>query len=110
MSANNEAAERVAVAAEAAYMASDYGHPSFRRIAAMLLSEGMTEHEAESILKSKHARWADDSQGRGIGKGTTSAAFKRYYDRKKERGFDWLQEGREMAWETPSDLEQVGDA
>jgi hypothetical protein len=101
-----EAAQRVADAAETAYMADAYGPDEFRKVARFLLAKGHSEREAEAILKSKHMRWADDSEGRGHGKRTGSAAFKRYYDGVRSlpsRG-DWLEEGRVLAAETPSDL------
>ena len=98
----------VAEATEIAYMADDYGTRGMERIAAYLLTNGHSDHEAEAIMKSKHLRWADDSQGRGIGRTTTFAAFKRYYEANVAGGFDWIAEGKTLAAETISDLHSVG--
>ena len=96
--------EAVAQAAEfgGAYMAEDYGPDGFRRAADFLLKQGHSEHEAYSILMSKHMRWAEDSEGQGAGKTTNAAAFKRYYEKAK---VDWRAEARQLAIETPESLE-----
>lgn len=87
----------IAEAAETSYMAEDYGPDGFRRVARFLLAQGHSAYEAEAILRSKHMRWADDSQGRGIGRKTTSAAFIRYYEASRT---DWTTEARTLAAES----------
>ena len=107
--AQRPAAERVASAASVGYMADDYGEDEWRKVAQFLLAQGHSEHEAEAIMVSKHARWADDSEGRGNGKPTGAAAFKRYYARiRLPHGTTWEDEGRLLALETPSELEGGG--
>lgn len=103
-------AVRIAEATETAYMADVFGDNHRRLIALYLLAQDHTDHEAEAILKSKHLRWSDDSQGTGIGKTPNSASFKRYYERlaavHAERGNPtfWQTEAAYLASETPSDL------
>lgn len=89
--------EEIAEAAETAYMAEDYGFAAFRRIAKFLLDKGHSAYEAEAILRSKHLRWADDSQGRGVGRKTTSAAFIRYYEASQT---NWQTVARTLAAES----------
>lgn len=98
-----EEATRIAEAAQTAWMAEEYGPVAFARVASFLLAKGHSPEECEAILRSKHMRWADDSQGRGIGADTTSSAFIRYYEnaRNLPLGSDWLSEGRMLAAETP---------
>lgn len=81
------------------YMADDYGPAAWKRIADFLLKQGHSRDETAAIMRSKHARWADDSEGRGNGKTCNSAAFVRYYEKQAER-FDWMAEGRSLAAET----------
>lgn len=98
-----EQATRIAEAAETAWMADAYGPAAFRRVAEFLLGKGHSPEECEAILRSKHMRWADDSQGRGIGRAANSAAFVRYYEsaRNLPLGTDWASEARMLAAETP---------
>jgi hypothetical protein len=93
----------VVEATETAYMRDCFSDGAWRECARFLLAQGHTASEAAAILLSKHVRWADDVQGRGIGKGTTSAAFKRYYNRCSPPGGSWQLEGEQMAYETFGD-------
>jgi hypothetical protein len=90
-------------ASECGYMHDSYGDAAWRQCARFLLAQGHNAPEAAAIMLSKHMRWADDSQGRGIGKGTNSAAFKRYYIRATHGGDWWRLEGERMAYETFGD-------
>jgi hypothetical protein len=105
MTATKAGVERVVDATQCAYMVDDYRPESWRRIARFLLLEGFTEHEAEAIMRSKHLRWADDSEGHGAGKEPTSAAFVRYYIACRQGGLDWRAEARDMAMGTPTELD-----
>lgn len=84
------------------YMADAYGPAAWKRIADFLLKQGHSRDAAAAIMRSKHARWADDAQGAGIGRGTNSAAFIRYYETLPtvRSGFDWITEGKALAVET----------
>lgn len=64
-----------------AYMAPDYGEAAWRECARFLFAEGFTADEAEWILRSKHMRWADDTEGAGRGNKTNSGALRRYFAR-----------------------------
>jgi len=81
-----------------AYMVANYG-TSWTACAKLLLDRGYTEREAEAILRSKHMRWADNSEGRGDGNKTNSAAFGRYLNKQEKRG-DWRKEVAQIAVET----------
>jgi hypothetical protein len=95
---NRQRAVAVAERCLDAYMADDYGK-SWTACASLLLDRGYTEREAEAIMRSKHMRWADDSQGRGAGKETNSAAFRRYLNAQEKRG-NWRKEVEEITRET----------
>lgn len=112
------AAERVAAAAAEGYMAEDYGPDEWLGVAAFLLDKGHSEHEAEAVMRSKHMRWADDSEGHGDGQATDAAAFIRYYEKRdaernvfnaRERQGFWKAEAGVLAEETPSNLPDPGD-
>ena len=68
----------VMTATESAYMRDAYGEGAWARCVKLLLARGLTSEEAVAVLRSKHMRWADDAQGRGIGHETNSGAFRRY--------------------------------
>jgi hypothetical protein len=85
---NRTAAVAMADKTSDAYMADNYGK-SWVACANLLLDRGYSPEETEAILRSKHMRWADDSQGRGNGHQTNSAAFKRYLDYHESRGRIW---------------------
>jgi len=82
-----------------AYMADNYG-VSWTACAKLMLDRGYSERETEAILRSKHMRWADDSQGRGEGRKTNSAAFDRYLEKQERRGREWRREVRQITAET----------
>jgi len=52
-----------------AYSADRYGERGWRGMARELLKRGFTPDEAETILRSKHTRWAADACGDGDGVG-----------------------------------------
>lgn len=86
--------------ASTAYMHDFYPEASWQEVAKFLLRHGHTIAEAGAIMRSKHMRWADDSEGAGNGNHTTSAAFVRYYNKAISRdGMDWLAEGRAVVRE-----------
>jgi hypothetical protein len=58
-----------------AYSADRYR--SWRACAAILLRRGMTEREAEAVLRSKHMRWAADEASISSRR-VSSAALERY--------------------------------
>ena len=68
---------------ENAYMRESYGDAAWRKCVEFLYREGIDWFAAVDILMSKHMRWADDTEGRGDGRRTNSAAFKRYYANSK---------------------------
>lgn len=87
--------DRVAVAAETAWMYDAYGEEAIREIATFLLGEGHSERAAAAIIRSKHLRWAEDCEGE-----TTAASFRRYYETSFLSGravIDWAREGRGIA-------------
>jgi len=84
---------------QVAYMRDDFSDGAWRKVFEFLLKEGHAPAAAAAIMLSKHVRWADDSQGRGEGKGTNSAAFIRYY-KGVSAVRQWPQEGLELARQT----------
>jgi hypothetical protein len=103
--------QEVLYLAEGAYMAEDYGEGAWRIVTKFLLGQGHSAVEAAAIMLSKHARWADDSEGRGAGRTTSGAAFRRYYNHMAEApGFNWRTEASELVretWPRASSLESL---
>ena len=96
----------IAIKSADAYMADNYGN-FWAPCAEYLVTMGLTNQEVEAILRSKHMRRADDSEGKGNGKQTNSAAFKRYVWARIASGFDWNREARQMALETFGSTEEM---
>lgn len=98
-------AERVADEARG-YMAGAYGPEEWRKVAAFLLSEGLSEDEARAVLLSKHMRWADDFRGAGAGRPTDAVAFAAYYvsghASARELGEWWRAEASRLVAESAS--------
>jgi len=70
-----------------AYMHDSYGEKAWLVCAKYLALRGLTGPQIEAVLRSKHMRWADDCEGRGNGKKTNSAAFRRYWAKGGEDAF-----------------------
>lgn len=71
-------AERVALRTGDAYMADSYGLSAWLRCAKFLLDNGLTEREAEAVMRSKAMRWADD--GKLTNRESNVVAFKRFFE------------------------------
>jgi hypothetical protein len=57
-----------------------YSMTAWRGVTKFLLEQGYSAGAVECILRSKHTRWADDMQGRGLdGHRMTRARFERYF-------------------------------
>lgn len=84
-------------ATSTAYMRDDYG-TSWKQCIRLLLTYGLSPKQVEAILLSKHMRWADDSEGKGNGNKTNSAAFERYLT-------SWMMVKGAQAWQV--EIEQL---
>lgn len=93
--------DSIAEATSTAYMFDDYG-TSWKRCIRILLGYGLSPKQVEAVLLSKHMRWADDSEGRGNGNKTNSAAFDRYLQSwmMAKGGQAWQEEVQQLTTET----------
>lgn len=65
---------------EDAYSFYVYGAKSWGACFKMLRRRGYDDRQAESVMRSKHTRWAADASGKPYGK-TTSRDLERYMDK-----------------------------
>lgn len=72
------AGETVAARTQDAYSFDAFGEAEWAKAATMLLQRGMTEREAEAVLRSKHTRWSRDNAGKYEG---TAEELGAYLDR-----------------------------
>lgn len=108
----------VVEATQTAYMVDAYGEAAWRACARLLLigqhpGESLTVRQVAAFMRSKHMRWADDSQGRGSDRDTNSGALLRYITDGRNFQGTLEEEAERMALETygpadPDDPDAIG--